>query len=131
MLRRSAELVSAGEFLTAHQISTITSLVFLVTIDAFYRGGWVLSHVLSSELADDFVAGSVPHPSMQLEGALFQRDVNALFDTVKKPMILLNAKVSILYMYIDVLCAGNGESLLQCFSQRLAHTLLFYFIRLP
>ncbi len=56
----------------------------------------MLSHVLSSELAADFVAGSVPHPSMQLENALFQRDVNALFDTVKKPMILLTAKVLII-----------------------------------
>lgn len=76
----------------------------------------MLSHVLASELADDFVAGSVPHPSMQLEGALFQRDVNALFAAIKKPLILLNAKVRALVVLFDklvyCLCYGFSKAYL-------------------
>lgn len=59
----------------------------------FCWGGWVLAHALSGDLAADFTSGVIPHPSVHLEDHLFKRDTAALFATIKKPILLLNAKV--------------------------------------
>mmetsp|Transcript_120349 Transcript_120349/g.236521 ORF Transcript_120349/g.236521 Transcript_120349/m.236521 type:complete len:264 (+) Transcript_120349:72-863(+) len=58
----------------------------------FCWGGWVLCNALAEELGESFVCGCIPHPSVQLENMIFQRNVLALFENVKKPLMLLNAK---------------------------------------
>jgi len=53
----------------------------------------VLAHALAGELGADFTCGAIPHPSVHLEGALFQRDANALMARVQKPLLLMPALV--------------------------------------
>ena len=54
-----------------------------------------MAHMLSSAtLADSFACGVICHPSVSLENMLFGRDIAALMAAVKKPLLLLPAKVS-------------------------------------
>lgn len=55
-----------------------------------------MAHALSGPLAEHFVCGASPHPSMQLENTVFQRDTLALFGAVNKPLLLMAAKVRVL-----------------------------------
>ena len=51
-----------------------------------------MSYVLSSELADNFVVGASPHPSITLEQAFKGKPVD-LISKVKKPLLFLPAQV--------------------------------------
>ncbi len=70
----------------------------LIIFNAFitvysFRGGWVGAHVLSSDLAENFLSLAIPHPSVQLEQMVWGRPVIDLINTVKKPMLFMPAKV--------------------------------------
>lgn len=56
----------------------------------FCWGGWVMAHMLSGPLANNFLCGSIPHPSITLEEKLYQRDVATLVGTVNKPLFFMS-----------------------------------------
>lgn len=56
------------------------------------RGGWVLANILSCELADSFVCGAIPHPSITLEQAYTGGKPADLMSKVRKPLLLMPAQ---------------------------------------
>jgi dienelactone hydrolase len=62
----------------------------------FCWGGWVVAHVLGdadySAGGDSLVScGASPHPSIIVEGWVFQKPNGELMSKIKKPMLLLPA----------------------------------------
>eukprot|EP01036_Dinobryon_divergens_P039400 gene39400-51934_t len=55
----------------------------------FCWGGWIMSYMLSSELADSFVCGAIAHPSIILEQYIHGREPTDLVAKVTKPMLLM------------------------------------------
>ena len=53
----------------------------------------MLSHALSSEVGENFVCGAFAHPSVSLETRAFNRDTADVFAEIRRPVLLLNAKV--------------------------------------
>jgi hypothetical protein len=59
----------------------------------FFRGGWVGCHLLANEEdAKEYTSLAIGHPSVHLEHFAWQKDIQALFDRVQKPLLMLPAK---------------------------------------
>ena len=58
-----------------------------------YRGGWVVTNILASDLAENFVCGALPHPSIDLEERIYGGSLIELMSRVNRPLLLLPAKV--------------------------------------
>lgn len=88
-------------FLAAYLKPKITSLakhmfsegVEKIAIIGFSWGGWVAVNVLSSDIAENFVCGVLPHPSLNLEERMYGGNLADLFSHIERPILLLPARV--------------------------------------
>lgn len=58
------------------------------------RGGWVVTNLLATDIANDFVCAALPHPSINLEEKVFGGSLADLMSRVDRPILLMPGKVS-------------------------------------
>lgn len=73
---------------------------FISTINfGLGRGGWVVSNILASDLANQFVCGALPHPSINLEERVYGGNLLELMSRINRPLLLMPARVSCIANY--------------------------------
>eukprot|EP01039_Chlorochromonas_danica_P005195 gene5197-5720_t len=63
-----------------------------IALVGFSWGGWVVTHLLASDIAENFVCGALPHPSINLEERVFGGSLINLMSRIERPILLMPTK---------------------------------------